>query len=81
MAQLGRNDPCSCGSGKKFKKCCMNSVGKQTNEIRDALEQTLAMNPNLSIDEINLVAERMMHDRNNKPIDDFCGISPNLMQN
>ena len=22
--QPGRNDPCSCGSGKKFKKCCMN---------------------------------------------------------
>ena len=21
-AKLGRNDPCSCGSGKKFKKCC-----------------------------------------------------------
>ena len=21
---LGRNDPCSCGSGKKFKKCCIN---------------------------------------------------------
>jgi hypothetical protein len=20
---LGRNDPCPCGSGKKFKKCCM----------------------------------------------------------
>lgn len=20
--QLGRNDPCPCGSGKKFKKCC-----------------------------------------------------------
>jgi len=20
---LGRNDPCSCGSGKKYKKCCM----------------------------------------------------------
>ena len=20
--RLGRNDPCSCGSGKKFKKCC-----------------------------------------------------------
>ncbi|EBR9523608.1 hypothetical protein DPB51_19450, partial [Salmonella enterica subsp. enterica serovar Litchfield] len=19
---LGRNDPCPCGSGKKFKKCC-----------------------------------------------------------
>ena len=21
-AKIGRNDPCSCGSGKKFKKCC-----------------------------------------------------------
>lgn len=20
--QTGRNDPCPCGSGKKFKKCC-----------------------------------------------------------
>ena len=19
---IGRNDPCSCGSGKKYKKCC-----------------------------------------------------------
>jgi preprotein translocase subunit SecA len=27
--QVGRNDPCPCGSGKKFKKCCMGkgSVG------------------------------------------------------
>jgi hypothetical protein len=22
--QVGRNDPCPCGSGKKFKKCCMS---------------------------------------------------------
>ncbi len=21
----GRNDPCPCGSGKKFKKCCGNT--------------------------------------------------------
>ena len=20
----GRNDPCPCGSGKKYKRCCMN---------------------------------------------------------
>lgn len=23
-SKLGRNDPCSCGSGRKYKKCCMN---------------------------------------------------------
>lgn len=22
MKNVGRNDPCPCGSGKKFKKCC-----------------------------------------------------------
>ncbi len=22
--KVGRNDPCPCGSGKKFKKCCLN---------------------------------------------------------
>lgn len=21
--KLGRNDPCSCGSGKKYKQCCL----------------------------------------------------------
>ncbi|MGD0470183.1 MAG: SEC-C metal-binding domain-containing protein [Terriglobales bacterium] len=21
-SKLGRNDPCPCGSGKKYKKCC-----------------------------------------------------------
>ncbi|MFZ4547159.1 MAG: SEC-C metal-binding domain-containing protein [Bacteroidales bacterium] len=23
--KIGRNDPCTCGSGKKFKKCCENN--------------------------------------------------------
>jgi hypothetical protein len=22
MQKVGRNDPCPCGSGKKYKKCC-----------------------------------------------------------
>lgn len=24
LKSVGRNDPCPCGSGKKYKKCCMN---------------------------------------------------------
>ncbi|HHX50949.1 MAG TPA: hypothetical protein GX711_05890, partial [Clostridia bacterium] len=24
--EVGRNDPCPCGSGKKYKKCCGRSV-------------------------------------------------------
>lgn len=24
MKKIGRNEPCPCGSGKKYKKCCIN---------------------------------------------------------
>ena len=24
--KIGRNEPCPCGSGKKYKKCCMNKT-------------------------------------------------------
>ena len=24
VEKVGRNDPCPCGSGKKYKKCCIN---------------------------------------------------------
>lgn len=24
MDKVGRNDPCPCGSGKKYKQCCMS---------------------------------------------------------
>ena len=26
--KIGRNDACPCGSGKKFKKCCMGKLGE-----------------------------------------------------
>jgi hypothetical protein len=25
--KVGRNDPCPCGSGKKYKKCCLDVLG------------------------------------------------------
>jgi len=25
--KVGRNEPCPCGSGEKFKKCCFRKVG------------------------------------------------------
>ncbi|GBF74859.1 hypothetical protein PA598K_03228 [Paenibacillus sp. 598K] len=31
MHKLGRNDPCHCGSGKKYKKCCLEA--DETNNI------------------------------------------------
>lgn len=31
MSKLCRNDPCFCGSGKKYKKCCLNAESKSAN--------------------------------------------------
>ena len=35
MAKIGRNAPCPCGSGKKYKKCCLR---KHEEETRKALK-------------------------------------------
>ncbi len=33
--KIGRNDPCPCGSGKKFKKCCMDKVSQESENLKD----------------------------------------------
>jgi len=30
MAKIGRNEPCPCGSGKKYKKCCEAGAAAQS---------------------------------------------------
>lgn len=79
--KLGRNDPCHCGSGKKFKRCCMSSVSKQHAQVFDDVDAMLAMNPNLSLDELNAALQHKVQDRNNQPHPDFCGVTPTQMAN
>ncbi|WP_411569551.1 SEC-C metal-binding domain-containing protein [Pectobacterium cacticida] len=79
--KLGRNDPCHCGSGKKFKHCCMNNTAKPHAQVFDDIEAMLAMNPNLSFDELNVVLQHKVQDRNNQPQPDFCGMTPTQMSN
>jgi len=33
MAKIGRNTPCPCGSGKKYKKCCLALQGTTTRPV------------------------------------------------
>ena len=35
--KVGRNDPCPCGSGKKFKKCCAAKVSTTTAGLTAAI--------------------------------------------
>lgn len=79
--KLGRNDPCPCGSGKKYKRCCMGGASKQHAQVFDDVEAMLAMNPHLSLDELNTALQNKVQDRNNRPNPDFCGLSPTQMTN
>lgn len=44
-----RNDPCPCGSGKKYKKCCM---GKNKNPLSTLAPYKLLYKPRLSKEEV-----------------------------
>lgn len=37
MASIGRNDPCPCGTGKKYKKCCLPKHEQETALRRAAI--------------------------------------------
>ncbi|RJQ61587.1 MAG: type I methionyl aminopeptidase [Desulfobacteraceae bacterium] len=32
--KVGRNDPCPCGSGLKYKKCCLDASGKEGDDLK-----------------------------------------------
>jgi len=47
MSKIGRNDPCPCGSGKKYKKCCQVSVDADDFEYRRQRRVEAALMPRL----------------------------------
>ena len=36
--KIGRNDKCPCGSGKKYKNCCLSSGKYEKNHMLNAIE-------------------------------------------
>ena len=45
-SKIGRNDPCPCGSGKKYKNCCLNKVIQvdfSSKEYKDCVKEENSM--------------------------------------
>ena len=42
-----RNEPCPCGSGKKYKKCCYTKEFEFTVDDQGTVSRTVAMTPEL----------------------------------
>lgn len=57
----------------------MDKISKQPADVPNEITQILAMNPNLTLDELNIVAQQKVTEQNNRPQDDFCGLSPTQM--
>lgn len=45
--KVGRNDPCPCGSGKKYKKCCLDKK-----RVEAAAERPIAPGSNREAREV-----------------------------
>ena len=52
VSRIGRNEPCPCGSGKKYKKCCM-----EKDEMR--LQESSSV-PGMTVEELRAQRERFL---------------------
>lgn len=53
-SRIGRNDPCPCGSGKKYKKCCLGK-NKSFNNVEKTLKENKLLETFQSYDQISLL--------------------------
>lgn len=68
MSSIGRNDPCPCGSGKKYKKCCLpvpaDIPSSQYQALSDVMQEAL---PNAIL---NFLTLELLGPRDNTPEQD-----------
>lgn len=80
----GRNDPCPCGSGRKFKHCCLGQSKMPCSSGRGAeafaeIRQAMEGREFDSFEELQTFVCDLNGQHNRRPIDDFHGLSPDQM--
>ena len=82
---IGRNDPCPCGSGKKFKHCCLGSKESSTSSslgaasISETLRKALEGQQFNTLEEAQAFVNQFAQQQNRRPLDEFHGLSPEQM--
>jgi hypothetical protein len=80
--KIGRNDPCPCGSGKKYKRCCLknnvadNSPGSPLAEAKAEVRKLMEEKEFSSLEELQAQVDTIYQQRNQAPLEDFQGLSP-----
>lgn len=82
--KISRNDPCPCGSGKKYKKCCLDKQAGMTGpasmqEIMDEIRAGVESREFSSLEEVQAALNQLTQKQNNSPLASFHGLSPSQM--
>lgn len=84
ISTVGRNDPCPCGSAKKFKHCCLGTQDTTASNdgatsapktLREALEDQQFS----SLEQAQAFVSQHTQGQNQRPRDEFHGLSPEQM--
>jgi len=94
MNKISRNDPCPCGSGAKYKKCCIDKILsfpgtdgfigeelKTPKQLLELVKAEFAKKEVGSIDEMNEQLSVIMNNFNSVANAPFLGLSPSQMHN
>ena len=82
--KTNRNDPCPCGSGKKYKKCCLGQDGSRSGpgdmqDIMAGVKKMLDGKEFSSLEEAQAEINKYMHRKNSAPLAEFHGLSSEQM--
>ncbi len=84
MSKIGRNDPCACGSGLKFKKCCQvkaDAVSGRRREEQAAVETALNWLHERYPEEVGAAVHfDFMDEPDDDTLDAMDALSPHLSQ-
>ncbi len=74
MGRPGRNDPCPCGSGKKYKQCCLrdetrirNTPAAQSRELRQALQAAITLHNAGKLEQAEVLYRRVLQQEPREP--------------
>ncbi len=82
--EIGRNDPCPCGSGLKYKKCCLGRrsdppKGGSSGGLHDEIHKALEGRDFGSLEEVNVFLADYTRQRSQQSVEDFAGLSSEQM--
>jgi hypothetical protein len=80
MKKIGRNDPCPCGSGKKYKHCCLGKTALPdekgpAQQVMEEMREALNSQEFDSLEEAQGFLDRFAESKNRVSQLDFLGLS------